>query len=218
MKQDLLDSGLILILTGGLSRRIGSPKALLTLSSEDSTNFFQAIVKRTSGLGVQVAAVTSPQFRGTSFGLPTVEQSRPEEGQMSSLLLGWAAFGEDAHWVMVALVDHPYVGETTYRQLTEARRRHPDALLWTPCYEGRSGHPVIFSAAFMRELKDFPLEHGARPLVQKHAARRRRVEVEDPAILWDVDTLDDYQRAQELQAKDLQGSRRVASSSKDETT
>lgn len=190
------ESGLILILTGGLSRRMGRPKALLPLSPVDPSTFLQTIVKRTSRLNTPVAVVTSLPLRDLPIDLTSVKQEHPEEGQLSSLLLGWETFGKCAAWVMVALVDHPYVSESTYGRLIEARRQHPEAMLWTPSYQKRSGHPVIFSAPFMEQLKDLPFDQGARPLVERHAQRRHHVVVDDSAILWDVDTPEDYRRYQ----------------------
>jgi molybdopterin-guanine dinucleotide biosynthesis protein A len=55
-------------------------------------------------------------------------------------MLGWSSFGQRALWLMVVLVDHPFVRRSTFEALLQARLEHPQALLWTPTYGQRSGH------------------------------------------------------------------------------
>lgn len=191
------DQGLILVLTGGVSRRMGEPKALMPLLPGGSGNFLQAILSNTIGLGRQ-AIVSSLVATELKVQVPTELQKRPELGQLSSLKLGWEAFGQRAPWVMVCLVDHPYVARSTTEALVRACQTHPEAMLWTPSFEHKAGHPVIFSAALMGELMKAPDEHGARPVVRRHQDRRHWVNVSDPAVLWDVDTPEDYHRYSSL--------------------
>ncbi len=168
---------------------MGRPKALLPVR-EGGETFLQAVIAGTRGLGFQ-AIVTSLEL---DCELPSVHQPDPDRGQLSSLLLGWDEFGAGRPWVMVCLVDHPYVAPATYAALAAATREQPDHWLWTPSHLGRGGHPVVFSSLLMAELAQASLEEGARPVVRRHATQRCFVEVEDPAIRWDVDTPEDYAR------------------------
>ena len=186
------DQGLILIMTGGLSRRMGRPKAFLPLHEACKTTFLQRLLQITEGLSPRRAVVSSLSPTELGCELPVVVQERPEEGQLSSLLLAWNTFGEDLDWLMPVLVDHPYVARESLQALLQARREHPQALLWAPSFKKRGGHPVIFSRELVEKLAQTPLELGARPVVRAHAHRRHWVVVDDPAVLWDVDTPEDY--------------------------
>lgn len=126
--------------------------------------------------------------------LPIVEQPRPEEGQLSSLLLGWNAWGQGKDWVMSCLVDHPFVSEQTIKRLVDATIAEPQAKMWCPSYQRRGGHPVIFSAALMPALRECSLEEGPRELIRGLGRERCWVETDDPTILWDTDTPEDYER------------------------
>ncbi len=193
--QDLDADGLVLILTGGRSQRMGRPKALLPTSDEpNAPTFLQQIAHRTSGLGVRQGVVSSLPREHLGVELPAVTQTKPEEGQLSSLLLGWKTWGERAPWVLVCLVDHPFVEQGTYGQLLQARSENEEALVWSLSYRGRGGHPALFSREFLRRLEGAPVEQGARPLVQALGPLRSWVETDDPAIRWDVDTPEQYQR------------------------
>jgi CTP:molybdopterin cytidylyltransferase MocA len=126
--------------------------------------------------------------------LPVVTQPNPERGQLSSLLLGWEALKPEPAWVMVCLVDHPYIQAETVERLAAATALHPEAWMWSLSHQQRGGHPVIFSAEMLPLLKETPLHLGARPVVKGLGARRRWVNTEDEAVLWDVDTPEDYKK------------------------
>jgi molybdenum cofactor cytidylyltransferase len=125
--------------------------------------------------------------------MPVVRQIAPERGQLDSFLLGWAASDEEAPWVMSCPVDHPYVKRATLESLIRATEEYPDAQMWSPDYRGRGGHPVIFASSLIPELRTH-VHEGARPVVQTLGEKRLRLDVDDPGVLWDVDTPQDYQK------------------------
>ena len=172
---------------------MGRPKALLPLHKANPTTFLQQLLQVTEGLSEHRAVVSSLSPDELGCALPLALQERPEDGQLSSLLLGWNTFGEGCDWLMPVLVDHPYVARESLKALLQARREHPRALLWAPSYQKRGGHPVIFSRELVKKLAQTPLDHGARPVVRAHARQRHWVEVDDPAVLWDVDTPAQYE-------------------------
>jgi CTP:molybdopterin cytidylyltransferase MocA len=64
-------------------------------------------------------------------------------------------------------------------------------------HRGERGHPVLFARAVWHELHAHGLADGARSVVHAHAGDLHLVEVEDPAVLDDVDTPADLQRLRE---------------------
>ena len=173
---------------------MGQPKALLPLYPGAGINFLQRIESLTEGLGAQRVVVSSLPCEQLRTQLPVVPQERPELGQLCSLLLGWQAFGEDKDWVMSFPVDHPYVRRSTVESLVEAVKAYPRASMWCPSYRKKGGHPVVFAKSLRPKLLSSPLELGARPVVRSLGEARRWVETEDPAVLWDADTPELYQR------------------------
>lgn len=171
---------------------MGRPKAGLPLYPGSDVTFLQRLEKVTRGLGCERAVVTSLPPGDLRIDLPHVLQENPEKGQLSSLLLGWEAFGGSHPWVMVCLVDHPYVSRTTLERLVRFTRETPEAMMWSLSHQRRGGHPAVFSRHLMSRLAKAPLEEGARPVVRALGTSRRFLEVEDPAVLWDVDTPRDY--------------------------
>ena len=63
-----------------------------------------------------------------------------------------------------------------------------------PIFNGRQGHPVIYSLeALRRILRMKPVQTG-KELLTYFEGRITRVEVDDPGVLIDIDTPEDYER------------------------
>jgi molybdenum cofactor cytidylyltransferase len=106
-----------------------------------------------------------------------------------------AASGIDA--VMIALCDQPLVRSQTITQLVTAwSERRPRVLL--PRFDGKHGHPIVLSAAGIEEIQSLDGKRGAT--LKDYTSRHERLdlEVDDPAVLHDIDTPEDFQKAVEL--------------------
>jgi molybdenum cofactor cytidylyltransferase len=63
-----------------------------------------------------------------------------------------------------------------------------------PTHAGRRGHPVLFARAVFDELLTAPNDEGARAVVRKDPTRVLAVPVDDPAVLEDFNTPEDYKQ------------------------
>lgn len=191
-----------LILSAGDSRRMGTPKALLP---DGSGGIFITRIVRTL-LDAELREVTIVTGRHhdaivaalerAALPLPphVVRNPDPARGQLSSLFVGMLAVcrtGTEA--VLVTLVDVPMVRPETVRQVVDAWRQSRAPIV-RPAFGERRGHPVVFDRAVFDELRDAPLETGARTVVRAHAADIVDVPVDDPGCIIDVDTPDEYDR------------------------
>ncbi len=113
------------------------------------------------------------------------------KGQMSSLQSAIRGFPPVIAAMLVTLVDQPGLLPSTIRHIVGTWRRFPDRIV-SASYRGRGGHPVIFPRLYFKELLAAPVSEGARAVLARHPARRLRVELADPAVTRDVDTLKDY--------------------------
>ncbi len=120
-------------------------------------------------------------------GLEFVVNAYYKAGQLSSLQAGIAALPREAPAALVALVDHPAVAASTL----DALLAHASAPLVVPRYQGRRGHPVVFSRALLDELAALPPSATAKQVVAAHPALY--LDVDDPGVLRDIDTPADYQ-------------------------
>lgn len=106
------------------------------------------------------------------------------DGMGASIACGVNASADAAAWV-IALADMPDIASTTVAAVIAALREH-DCV--APCFNGHRGHPIVFSAACRTELLALKGDMGARSILQRHAPHR--IDVDDPGILFDVDTPD----------------------------
>ena len=69
--------------------------------------------------------------------------------------------------ILLCLIDHPLISSALVQDLIEQFYKTKSSIV-LPVYEGRRGHPVIFSATLYDELLRAPLETGARAVVWAH--------------------------------------------------
>jgi molybdenum cofactor cytidylyltransferase len=158
------------ILSGGASRRMGSPKALLPYQGRP---FLEHLLDITKPPKVQVRRVVlgadADPIR-KEIALPedqVVVNLDWENGQLSSLQAAIRSLPRDVEALLVCPVDHPLVSAALLDELMDAFQK-TRAPVVVPLYEGRRGHPVIFSAAVFSELLVAPLNVGARAVVWAH--------------------------------------------------
>lgn len=158
------------ILSGGASRRMGSPKALV---SYQGASFLEHLlsVTRHPAIGVRRvvlgpdAEVISQQV--TLAPKEVVVNEDWERGQLSSIQAALRSLPAGTEGMLLCPVDHPLVSATLVNNLIVTFRETHAAVV-VPTFAGRRGHPVIFSAAVYEELLQAPLETGARAVVWSH--------------------------------------------------
>src|SRR6202035_4060392 len=92
-----------------------------------------------------------------------------KQGQLSSICEGLRSLsGIETDGILLCPVDHPLVSANLVSDLIGQfyANRKPIVL---PTYNGRRGHPVIFSSALYDELLAAPADQGARAVVWAHA-------------------------------------------------
>ena len=178
-----------LILAGGASRRMGTPKALLAYRGE---TFLDRMIRLFSDVCRPVIVVLGHQPEQIRSGIQRVSEAiftvnrDPERGMLSSLQCGLRIAPADAGAVMFTPVDHPHLQSATLARLAsnfEAAR----APVVVPVYGGCHGHPVCISRALADELLALPPDAMASDVIHRHAAQTVYIEVDDPAVVTDVD-------------------------------
>jgi len=153
-----------------------------------------AVVTGAHHQDIAVACVSRPD-------LPVLFNTRHAEGQLTSLwrLLDWAeTLPEAPDWLAVTLVDMPAFRPGTLALLRDvARDDAGEALVVRPAVGSRHGHPVLWHRDAWARLRRAALDAGARRLVHALVAegRVRDVPVDDPGVLRDIDTPEDYAAA-----------------------
>ncbi len=125
-----------------------------------------------------------------------VVNREPQRGQFSSLRIGVQEVlnrGRDA--AIVALVDRPPANPATVARLKEEFLLSPDRV-WAvvPRYGERNGHPLVVGREMINAFLSAPPPATAREVMHAHQQHIAYVTVDDPLVVCNVDTPDDYQR------------------------
>jgi molybdenum cofactor cytidylyltransferase len=175
------------VLAAGASTRMGRAKALLR---HGERSFVACAVDLAVAAGcAPIVVVTGAQALSEPLAATLVHNEAWPLGQLSSLQRGLAALAESTG-VLVLTVDRPHLRPATVIALVRAFREAP-AYVWQPEYAGQRGHPLVWPAALLPALRALPPASDPRLLLREHAALRRGVAVDDPAIHANLDRPED---------------------------
>jgi molybdenum cofactor cytidylyltransferase len=159
-----------IILSGGASSRMGSPKALISYQGRPFLEHLLAVTNhpaigvRRVVLGPDAGAITNDIVLAPG---EIVINREWENGQLSSIHAAMRTLPPEIEGMLLCPVDHPLVSSSLVASLIDAflSTRAP---IVVPLFEGRRGHPVIFCAAVFDELLQAPMDRGARAVVWAH--------------------------------------------------
>jgi len=187
------------ILASGESRRFGEANKLLAGVGGE------AIVRRTVRAFVEaglhpVAVVVGFQATAIASALEGLELTlvrNPDfrEGQSASLRRGIAAVRE-ADGAVIGVADQPLLSAQVIRDLVREWNRSRSTIV-IPRYGGTRGNPVLFSRELFGELATVRGDVGGRAVIAAHPREVRWLDVDDPRIGADVDSLESYWRLRE---------------------
>jgi molybdenum cofactor cytidylyltransferase len=178
-----------IILSGGASRRMGTPKALLLFQDETFLDRLIRVFGRVCDpIIVVVGEHADPIRSGIQRGRDVLfaVNPDPERGMLSSLQCGLALVPSNADAAMFLPVDHPNIEASTIETLA-ARFRADRAPVTVPTYAGEHGHPVCIARQLIAELLALPPGAKASDVIHRHVPQTVYVEVADPAVVMDVD-------------------------------
>jgi len=166
-----------IILAAGASQRMGRPKALLLFQRG---TFLETTIAASRAAGVDSCVVVLGPDADKVLesidlsGVAVVRNDKPASGPIGSIRLAIGALNHAVEAVLVWHVDRPHVAVATLAKLVD-RFRQGGAAIVLPTLSGRRGHPVMFGRTVLAD-----------------ASRVALVPVDDPAVLEDIDTPDEY--------------------------
>ena len=185
------------ILSGGASSRMGSPKALLPYQGRPFLEHLLEIISHPE-IGVR-RVVLGADAESIAKAVPLkanemIINSQWEKGQLSSIQAAVRKLPAGTDGMLVFLIDHPLISSALVGELIAQfyKSKKPIVL---PVYEGRRGHPVIFSASLYPELLRAPLETGARAVVWAHAEEVEEVPTNEEGCVLNLNDPETLNRA-----------------------
>jgi molybdenum cofactor cytidylyltransferase len=178
----------------GLSLRMGSEKILLPAGT---SSILERVLSSlaAAGIGERVVVLRPDLLEAAGAarraGARVVLNHRPKDEMLVSIRLGIASLPKDVDAFYVWPADHPAVLPGTLSTLARSARRQKVVL---PVHQGRRGHPALVGADLVEAVGAIPAGEGLRYLWHSRPEVLVEVSVEDPGVLMDLDTPEDYRR------------------------
>ena len=190
----------VLLLAGGLSRRMGEPnKLLLDFAGQPLVRHVASRIQRAGFKTIcVVTGYQANEVRSALDGLPisTCFNADYETGQASSVRSGLRGLAANrpgrATGVMVCLGDMPYLEAEDYQLVAQAFETSGRKSIVVPEFAGQRGNPIVIPPAFLTEAADGALNTGCRKLIQDRPQDVAALKVENAAFVRDIDTPADY--------------------------
>jgi molybdenum cofactor cytidylyltransferase len=184
------------VLAAGLATRMGGSKVVRPVEG-------RAMVERvvdaslTSRLADTVVVVghDAEGVRAVlgSRGVRVIDNPHHAEGLSTSVRAALQGAGGAYEAALFLLADQPFVTAALIDQLLAAFVSSGKPIV-RPWIDGKPGNPVLFAASLFPELLRESGDRGGREVVRRHEDRVCLVEVDDPRVGLDIDTLEDYER------------------------
>lgn len=174
----------------------GKPPVVLVLASGKGERFVAS-----GGRGSKLAALLAgrPVLEHTldavrASGLPFHVEDAGHPGMGDSIAAGVRATADAGGWLVLP-GDLPLVAPQSLRAVAAALAQ---ASVVLPMYQGERGHPVGFASQHGAALQALTGSEGAAAIVRQGGVLR--LDLDDPGIVTDIDTVGDLARAERLLA------------------
>jgi len=117
-----------------------------------------------------------------------------DQGMFSSVICGLRSVPAEAEAVLIYLGDQPGIPPSVTNTVIEAYNEELYGIV-IPVHSHRRGHPLLVDLKYRREIEKLDLEQGLRALRHHFPQDVLEVEVNEPGILVDIDTPEDYRKA-----------------------
>ena len=122
---------------------------------------------------------------------------RPEDGQLSSLRIGIEAAASDPDGFIICLVDQSTIAQRTYKEVIAFWFLNKDSIVIPKTLRLsdsrlKRGHPIIIPAVYRHLCFEGPLDKGLHWVTHHPSVKVADMEVNDPGIILDIDTPEDY--------------------------
>ena len=183
------------VLAAGSSSRMGANKLLLKLGGKTA---LEHILDRLVDYETVVVTGHNPEeIMGIvgRYGVRVIHNPDYDKGMTTSFQTGLRAIDSDAAFMVLS--DTFGFSGTLLRRMEDELRDHPEALLVSPVYKGKRGHPVLVRSLLFRYFLELGSDETMKDVVDRHEKEHRYVEG-DVWTVTDLDTPEDYERVKRL--------------------
>lgn len=185
-----------IVLAAGLSSRLGTPKQLLNFQGRPLIRHVtETVLASQVDEVIVVVGFVGEKVSEALKGLPVkiIVNQDFAQGQSASVTTGVNALDDNflSKGVLFALGDQPLLQSATINLLVDQFSQYGGIVV--PYYNKTPGNPVIFDHKYLPDFQELRGDVGAREIIQRHRNDVHCTDVTDRGVLFDIDTLEDYQ-------------------------
>lgn len=183
------------VLAAGRSSRMGSNKLLLPFGGK---TVIETTLDALKGVSTVVVTGHNPHELEavlSKYKIRAVHNPRHDEGMTTSFQAGLRAVDADAAFLVLG--DQVGLTKNLLSTMIQVMVDDDDALIVSPRYGGRRGHPVLFRRSLFGEILALEPGESLRDVVARHEDGHRFVEGDMWTVI-DLDTPEEYEAAREL--------------------
>ena len=173
-----------IILAGGCSKRAQTNKLLLLVDSKPLISYTIDSIKNHVDRIIVVTGHYDKELRPYLNDVTIAYNKDYELGMFSSVLTGIRLCDDE---VIILPGDMANISHQTFKALLNNKR-----VITIPTFKGETGHPLFLNKEMVNLLKNEDVKSNLREFVSKHIDQVNYVEVNDPFIKFDIDTIEDY--------------------------
>jgi len=183
-----------LVLAAGSSKRFGSRKLIAKLPGGETV--LRRTLNRIKLALPNVTVISSIELYSSislsdSHSEIEIEIFADSHKGMGASLSHGIKLSQKSNACLVCLADMPFIQTSTYREIASKLTKNN---IVVPVYKGKQGNPVGFGERFFRELASLSGDKGGRTLIEKYSDSTSYIDVDDPTILYDIDTPEDLEK------------------------
>ena len=117
-----------------------------------------------------------------------------KEGQASSLKAALDSLTSSYSDLLIMLGDLPGIKSGHLNRIIEEHlsSENRSSKITIPSFKGETGNPVIWGRSFFHDLSNLEGDEGGRVLFGQHPAAINLIEMDDPSVVTDTDTPEDF--------------------------
>ena len=187
------------ILAAGYSSRMGEFKPLMKLNGQTVIESAVCSFRNTGISDIRVvvghrASEIIPVL--DRLGVDYILNERFDDGMFTSVLAGLKSIYEQAAGFFLLPGDMPMVKPFTVKAILAEYIKSGAGIIY-PCFLGKRGHPPFISSKYFDEILSSDKSDNLRSVLSRHESDSIDVDLVDQAVLMDMDTPGDFQKALE---------------------
>ena len=187
----LTDNVECIILSAGLSSRMGTHKALLQYDNKHS--FITKIIEIYKEAGInKIHVISNPDLAKNLYieNVNIIINDKPEYERFYSVKLGCANLNHGSIFCFIQNCDNPFLKIDLINQLLE---NISDADYAVPVFYDRGGHPILIGKKIIDHIKSLSfLQNNLREVLSSFNIKK--IDVDDENVLLNINTLEEYNK------------------------